>query len=285
MRVLRLRAGWRQEDLAAKAGGSRETISRIERGQVRGVTVGVLEKVADVLGASLDLLVRYQGAELDRLVDAGHAQIQDAVAAALTDLGWIVRVEVSFNHFGDRGRADIVAFHPMARILLVVEVKTALGNLQETLGRLDVKVRVAGTIAAECGWTDVAVAVPVLVVADTRAARRVVAAHASLFGRYRLRGRQALAWMRRPELPRADGAPMVHETSGITWTDRCAGSPRAKGQGWRLMVTWRESGPVGAPQRRYRSTGVNSDVSSAQAGTRGRSPRRAYSPRNSRTRF
>ena len=205
MRVLRLRAGWRQEDLAAKAGGSRETISRIERGQVRGVTVGVLEKVADVLGASLDLLVRYQGAELDRLVDAGHAQIQDAVAAALTDLGWIVRVEVSFNHFGDRGRADVVAFHPVARIFLVVEVKTALGNLQETLGRLDVKVRVAGMIAAECGWTDVAVAVPVLVVADTRAARRVVAAHASLFGRYRLRGRQALAWMRRPGLPAPTG--------------------------------------------------------------------------------
>jgi len=206
MRMLRLRAGWRQEDLAAKAGGSRETISRIERGQVRGVTVGVLEKVADVLGASLDLLVRYQGAELDRLVDAGHAQIQDAVAAALTDLGWIVRVEVSFNHFGDRGRADVVAFHPVARIFLVVEVKSALGNLQETLGRLDVKVRVAGTIAAECGWTDVAVAVPVLVVADTRAARRVVAAHASLFGRYRLRGRQALAWMRRPGLPARRGS-------------------------------------------------------------------------------
>jgi transcriptional regulator with XRE-family HTH domain len=53
VRVLRQRAGWRQEDLAAKAGGSRETISRIERGQLRGVTVGALEKVADALGTSL----------------------------------------------------------------------------------------------------------------------------------------------------------------------------------------------------------------------------------------
>jgi hypothetical protein len=149
--------------------------------------------------------VRSQGAELDRLIDAGHAQLQDAVAAALTELGWLVRVEVSFTHFGDRGRADVVAFHPVTRILLVVEVKTALGNLQETLGRLDVKVRVAGTIAAECGWTDVAAAVPVLVVTDTRAARRVVAAHASLFARYRLRGRQALAWVRRPGLPPPTG--------------------------------------------------------------------------------
>lgn len=42
---------------------------------------------------------------------------------------------MSFNHYGDRGRYDILAFHPPTGILLVVEVKTGIGDVQATLGR------------------------------------------------------------------------------------------------------------------------------------------------------
>jgi hypothetical protein len=34
--------------------------------------------------------------------------------------GWVVRVEVTFNRFGDRGRIDLLAWNPRLAILLVV---------------------------------------------------------------------------------------------------------------------------------------------------------------------
>jgi hypothetical protein len=120
------------------------------------MTVGHLDQIATALGAALQVQLRWRGEELDRLIDAAHAAMQQAVAAMLSDLGWIVPVEVSFNHYGDRGRIDIMAFHPGTRVVLIVEIKSAIGDLQETLGRLDVKLRLASRIAHDLGWTDVA---------------------------------------------------------------------------------------------------------------------------------
>lgn len=125
IRYLRRREGLRQADLAARANVSGPTISRVERGLVRGVPLGTIESVAAALGASVDLTVRWQGEQLDRLIDAAHAWLQQDAAASLTAANWTVRPEVSFNHFGDRGRVDLLAFHPGTGIVLVVEVKAA----------------------------------------------------------------------------------------------------------------------------------------------------------------
>ena len=103
------------------SGSSRAAVSRIERGGLRGVPVGVIERLADALGASIELTVRWQGEQMDRLVDAGHARLQEQAAVLLASNGWLVRSEVSFNHYGDRGRVDVLAFHPSARTLIVVE--------------------------------------------------------------------------------------------------------------------------------------------------------------------
>jgi transcriptional regulator with XRE-family HTH domain len=205
VRVLRRQRGWRQADLAARFGRSRETISRLERGDLRGLTIGTLEHVAGALGASVDLWLRWEGERLDRLVDAAHAALQKTVADTLGSIGWLVQVEVSFNHYGDRGRVDVLAFHPSARIVLCVEVKSALGDLQDTLGRLDVKARLGRTIAVQAGWREPRAVVPVLVIGDSRAARRIVTTHASLFGRYAVRGRAGAAWLRSPGLPYPSG--------------------------------------------------------------------------------
>ena len=201
VRHLRRQRGMRQVDLGGRIGVSRELSSRLERGDVRGLTLASVEKVAASLGATVDLTLRWHGEQLDCISDAVHAAIQKAVAEELTSLGWLVKVEVSFNNYGDRGRVDVLAIHPTTRVVLVVEVKTALGDLQETLGRLDIKARLARTIAAEVGWSGVAGAVAMLVIGDSRTARRVVAQHAALFARYSLRGRAGLAWVRRPRPP------------------------------------------------------------------------------------
>jgi hypothetical protein len=61
--------------------------------------------------------------------------------------GWTTAVEVTFNHYGDRGSIDVLAVHPVARIALVVEVKTEITSAEETLRRLDVKVRLGAGLA------------------------------------------------------------------------------------------------------------------------------------------
>jgi hypothetical protein len=187
---------------------SRNKVGRSERRAVANMTVGDLDKIASALGATLQVQVRWQGEQLDRLLDAAHAALQEQVAWTLEHFGWLVRPEVSFNHFGDRGRVDIVAFHPRLRVLVIAEIKSGIGDLQKTIGRLDIKVRLAKVIAAEQGWRDVAAVIPALVIGDTRAARRTIAAHATLFTRFNVRGRQALAWLRRP----IDPVP-----SGLLW--------------------------------------------------------------------
>jgi transcriptional regulator with XRE-family HTH domain len=160
MRAVRLRNGWAQSTLGSRAGVSADTISRIERGAVAGVTIGTLAHVAEVLGASVHIQIRWRGEQLDRLIDATHAAIQQDIAQMLTLMDWHVRVEVSFNHYGDRGRVDILAYHPKWRILAIIEIKSALSDLQDTLGRLDVKVRLGRQLARELGWADVVAVVP-----------------------------------------------------------------------------------------------------------------------------
>lgn len=177
----------------------------MERGELAGMTIARVNRIATTLGASVSVQVRWQGDQLDRLVDAAHAALQQAVAELLIGLGWMVRVEFSFNHYGDRGRVDILAFHPLLRALLVIEIKSGLGDMQDTLGRLDVKVRLGGVLAREAGWSDVSSVVPALVIGDTRTARNLVAAHGALFARFDVRGRAALAWVRRPVGPSPAG--------------------------------------------------------------------------------
>jgi len=180
-------------------------VSRIERGALGGVPVGVIERLADALDASVEVTVRWQGEQLDRLIDAGHAGLEEHTAALLASNGWLVRSEVSFNHYGDRGRVDVLAFHPSARTLIVVEVKTAIGDLQEMLGRIDIKARLGMTLAQAAGWDLPQAVVPAIVIADRRAARRTVSEHQALFTRYALRGRAALAWIRHPRRPAPPG--------------------------------------------------------------------------------
>jgi transcriptional regulator with XRE-family HTH domain len=207
VRALRRRAGWRQQDVGDRAGVSRQLVSRIESGTLAGLTVHGLDRVAAALGATLWIEVRWRGEQLDRLIDSGHARIQADVAQLLEKSGWLVRVEVSFNRFGERGRCDILAFHPRTRSLVVVEVKSRLANLQETVGRLDTKVRLGRYLAGELGWSAPDAVLPMLVVGDGRTARRVVAAHAPLFGRFDRRGRAAVAWIRHPAALRTPRGP------------------------------------------------------------------------------
>jgi transcriptional regulator with XRE-family HTH domain len=194
-----VRRGWRQEDLADDAGASRSTVSRLEAGRLEAIQVGTVRRVCTSLGIRLLLEARGHGAELDRMLGARHSAMHEAVAslfAALPD--WVTLPEVTFAIYGERGTIDILAWHTPSRCLLVIELKTELVDMQETVGTLDRKVRLAPRIAAERGWAAVSVS-SWLVVAEGATNRRRLAAHAAMLrSAFPADGRTISRWLRAP---------------------------------------------------------------------------------------
>lgn len=179
-RAIRLELGLRQADVAARARVCQQTVSKVERGKFGGLSTDALFAVADAIEADLLLAVRWRGPKLARLLDRRHAQMQDRVVRLLSRPGWEVRVEESFNHFGDRGSVDVLAWRGDLQALLIVEVKTELVDLQETVRTLDMKTRVVPTVLRRArGWQSKLVA-SVLVLPEAHVHRRAVAQHAAL---------------------------------------------------------------------------------------------------------
>lgn len=111
---------------------------------------------------------------------------------------WTIVPEVSFSVFGERGIVDILAWHAASRTVLVIELKTDIVDVQETVGTLDRKGRLAKRIAADRGWQVDHVAVW-LAVADSRTAHRHVAAHRTMLGNaFPADGGELRKWLRRP---------------------------------------------------------------------------------------
>ena len=177
-RAVRMRRGWRQRDVAARAGLSDATVSRLERGRLDLLTVHAIRAIANALEIRVGLSSWWRGADLDRLVNARHATLAEAVIRELAAIGgWLVRPEVSFAIRAERGVIDILAWHAASRTVLVIELKTALVDIGELLGTLSRKSRLALAVARDLGWDAVHVGT-CLIVADSSTNRR----HAAEFG-------------------------------------------------------------------------------------------------------
>jgi hypothetical protein len=117
------------------------------------------------------------------------------------------------------------------RALLVVEIKTQFADVQDVLGRLDVKRRLGSTMAAQRGWSTSAT-VPMLVFREESTIRRRLADHAPLFAHLVMRGRSAMAWLRHPRPPAPTGillctrAPRGGFRSDVSDRRRFAGASR-----------------------------------------------------------
>jgi transcriptional regulator with XRE-family HTH domain len=181
IRAARVRRGWRQTDLAKGAGVGATTIARIEAGRVDGIPVGTLRKVAHSVEIRVELLPRSRAADLDRIVSARHSALAEEVVAWLRRLdGWVVRPEVSFSIYGERGIVDLVAWHQVRQALLTIELKTEIVDVGELLGTFDRKRRLAREIVRDLQWRP-AIVSTALIVGDGMTNRRRIRAHAATF--------------------------------------------------------------------------------------------------------
>lgn len=215
VRALRIRRGWSQDDLATRARTSRWTVLRIERGRIGSMRVEMLRAVADALDARLDLLLRWQGGDLDRLLNARHSAFHELIAQRFGGLpSWLAAPEVTFSRFGERGAIDVLAWHAATSTVMVVELKTEIVDVQELIGTLDRKRRLAREIAAERGWRARSVAAW-LVVAEGRTNRRRVEAHRSVLGAALPDpGRRVSGWLRQPTGPALAALSFVSDVQG-----------------------------------------------------------------------
>lgn len=199
-RALRIRKRWRQADVARKAGVSEATVSRLERGlALSELRVGDVLAIVTALGGTCDMYVRWQGGELDRLLNARHSALHEQVAAWFRAFpGWVIAPEVSFSIRGERGVIDVLAWHAASRTLLVIELKTEIVDVNDLMGVVDRKRRLAGVVARERGWIAELVAVWVIV-GDSRTNRRRVQSHAAtLRNAFPVDGRSVKGWLRSP---------------------------------------------------------------------------------------
>jgi hypothetical protein len=217
-----------QTELTVAAGVSQSLISLMERGHLDSIAIRTIRSVFAVLDTRTEFAVSWRGGALDRLLDEAHSSIVSQRASALRAARWVVVLEATYSVYGERGSIDLFAAMPIARAVLVEEVKSDLTSLEELGRKTDEKTRLARTLLCRerFGVDPVAVG-RILVLPDTDAARRKVARLASALDvMFPARGRELRAWLRDP----------VGDLSGIVFASNSNGRARTGDQRGRQRV-------------------------------------------------
>jgi transcriptional regulator with XRE-family HTH domain len=200
IRLIRQRRDWTQDELGERAGVSKSTISRLERGHPDELSVATIRRVAGAIDMRVDLIGRWRAGDLDRLLNWRHSALHEEVARWFGDdlPVWILAPEVSFSIYGERGVIDILAWHPGRRALLVIELKTDISDVNELAGTADRKRRLAAQVARERGWDPVSVSLWVIVAPSRTSRRRIDDHRAMLRAAFPVDGRGIGSWLRDP---------------------------------------------------------------------------------------
>jgi len=194
VRSARVRLGLRQADVATRCGLGRTRISDVENGRASSLRLDEVERIVAAVGLRIRIELSAARGDLVRLGDGAHAALVEQVVALLRASDWEVALEVPVGS----GSIDVLAFHRSTGLLLVVEVKAWLTDLQATLRQLARYLRGAPMAARTLGWRPTGISV-VLVVGDTSTQRRVVSRHAAVFASAMpVRTREMRRWLREP---------------------------------------------------------------------------------------
>lgn len=126
---------------------------------------------------------------------------------------WLFEPEVSFAIYRERGVIDILAWHPGRRAVLVIELKTDIVDVNDLVGGVDRKRRLARQVALERGWAPDTVSVWVIVAAGRTNRARIAAHGAMLRAAYPVDGRAIRRWLRDPK-ERVAALSMWHDVPG-----------------------------------------------------------------------
>jgi len=151
VRVTRDEIGWSQDQLADRAGVSQSRVSRIERGQADRVAFGAVQSVVSACGARWSVIPPRTESRV-RQRDPAHARCSAYIRGHLEALGFVVEQEVEIGDGPTRGWIDLLAYHPVARILHLGEVKTEardVGGIQRQVRWYE---RMAWSAARRFGW-------------------------------------------------------------------------------------------------------------------------------------
>ena len=175
LRRARLAASLSQRALGEIAGLSHSAVGRLERGELQRVTVDRIAVVAAALGLGLHIGLFPSGSPVR---DAAHLALIERLRQRVSrTLRW--RAEVPIPLPGDLRSADVVIDGPSVDEM--VEAETRLDDLQALERRVRLKQR------------DMQIRRVVILVADTRHNRSVLAAHPELVERFPVSTRACLA--------------------------------------------------------------------------------------------
>ncbi len=128
LRMLRIRRGWRQDDVSTRSGLSPAAISRQELGNVG--SLAALERHAAAFSLRLDVRILGRAGALVRLGDEEHAAIVEVIASWFRNAEFDMETEGSFSEWGERGRIDLLAFDPSTGMLVGSGAPDALRGLR-----------------------------------------------------------------------------------------------------------------------------------------------------------
>jgi hypothetical protein len=171
----------------------------LEAGEAGSLRLGDIRDHFAQFDARARINVWWNGAAIDRLLDERHARLINESIVVLGGYGWSSRTEITFSEFGERGSFDVFAAKPAARAVLVGEVKSEWGSMEETLRMLDIKTRHAIKLAVATFGFEPAIVGRVLILPEESTARRIAAAHAAtLEVALPDRNRRVRQWLRMP---------------------------------------------------------------------------------------
>ena len=192
VRGARLAAGLSQLVAGGAAGMSHAQLGRIERGELRELTVDQLSRACAAVGLRLVVRAYPDG---DPVRDAAQLALLERFRACLPP-GTRWRTEVPLPIAGDRRAWDGVA--TLRDGVLGVEAESRLRDMQALERRLGLKLRDGGLDRL------------VLVVSDTRSNRRVLDLHRDVLrSLLPLDGRDILRALRSGHLPEASGLVLL----------------------------------------------------------------------------
>jgi len=217
----RINRRWSQRRLAQAAACSQSTIARIERGAAPNLSLRTLLRVLRALGIDHELRLTPSRVEEPPIRDRAHARCVAWVARQLERSGFRVATEVEVGGGRWRGFIDILAMHPTARLLLVIEVKTEIDDVGAIDRQVGGYVEAAWPAAGVLGWRPRGTT-GLLVLLATRDTDRRLQEHRAYFDRaFALRARALRGFVLESssDLPPrgARGLAMVDPASRRDW--------------------------------------------------------------------